>query len=254
MPRPARLAITAAAALTCLVLAPGCASPAAIARPSNTTPATHPTTQSVSTTARANGIWRDRPWPYEVLWSATREPAPVAVYVFAFGGTEEKGTLPWLLAAVWPDGRAVWSDDRIEGGRPYRQGRIAPDRVRALTDRLTTLATGAGVPSTFHHVGPDYLRQILQFRTSDGRVYGLGSWHELQEARGGVVMTDHGTFDLRPGQTTEQALREHASEDYRRMRRIWTALRHAIDDALPQAGQPAPEDIIRFEIPKRANE
>jgi hypothetical protein len=234
--------------LACVCHSAGCTSPAVADGPSGGLPTSRPaTTRPAGAAAGAPDLWRDRPWPYEVVWAETGEPATVAVYVTAArGGTEEKGPMPWLLTAVWPDGRVVWSDDRVEGGRPYRCGHVAAGPVRALVARLDALAADGRVPSEFHHVGPDYPRQILQFRAPDGRVYGLGSWHELLEAGGGTVMTDRGNIKLRPGETPEQALREHATEPYRRMRRVWAALRRAVSDAVPTAGHAAPENVVRF--------
>lgn len=41
-----------------------------------------------------------------------------------------------LIVGVWGDGRVVWSDDRMTGGKPYRTARIERQRVEQLAADL----------------------------------------------------------------------------------------------------------------------
>lgn len=43
---------------------------------------------------------------------------------------------PHLIFAAWPDGRVVWSSDRLKGGAPYREGQVDPARVTSLLKRF----------------------------------------------------------------------------------------------------------------------
>ena len=43
---------------------------------------------------------------------------------------------PQLILAAWPDGRVVWSNDRVKGGTPYRQGQIDPKQITGLLKRF----------------------------------------------------------------------------------------------------------------------
>lgn len=196
-------------------------------------------------------IWRDQPWPCEVYWEGTSDRAVAAVYFFApRGGTEEKGILPWLLAGIWADGRVVISGDQLEGGRPYFRARVTPQAVTELVRKLTTLAVNSKVRSELHHVGPDYGMIVMQFRTPEENVYGLGSWHELMETPRKTVMTDRGLIEIHFGEQAEEVLAANASPAYVKFRHVWSAIRSAIDDALPKSKEVVPDKIVRF-VPLR---
>src|SRR5262245_14873663 len=54
----------------------------------------------------------------------------LAMYVAEGWVSDPQG--PQLIIAVWPDGRAVWSENRILGGPPYRTAQIVPEKVKAV--------------------------------------------------------------------------------------------------------------------------
>src|SRR5687767_13791977 len=60
-----------------------------------------------------------------------------------------------LVLAIWPDGRAVWSADRVRGGPPYFEGRVEPKRVTALLDRFDREGLFADETLNRAHFGPD---------------------------------------------------------------------------------------------------
>jgi hypothetical protein len=155
----------------------------------------------------------------------------VAVYVFGRGGLEGKGVMPWLIAAVWRDGRVVASADQLEGGRPYSQGRIDPEAADGLIHTLTAVASESGVASTIKPGPPDYAKTFIQFRTSDGQVYELGSCHEL-------LGDDEWNYGMK-------------KEVEANFRRTWANIRRAITNAIPKRMEAAGEGAIRFELVKR---
>jgi hypothetical protein len=184
-----------------------------------------------SSVSQSTVIWIGKPWPCEIFWGDTSDRAAVAVYVFGRGGLEGKGAMPWLIAAVWSDGRVVASADQLEGGRPYSQGRIDPEAANSLIRTLTGIASESDMASTIKPAPPDYAKTFIQFRTSDGHVYELGSCHELE----GDSELNH----------------ELKMEVEANFRRTWANIRRAIMNAIPKKMEPAAEGVVRFEIVKR---
>jgi len=178
-------------------------------------------------------LWTGEPWPCEIFWGDTSDRAAVAVYVFGFGpgGAEGKGVMPWLIAAVWSDGRVVASADQVEGGRPYLRGRIDAESAGDLIRRLSAIAAESGEPSTIKPHPPDYAETLVQFRTNDGHVYELGSCHEL----------------LGDSERNHELVKEVEAN----FRRTWANIRRAITNAIPKKMEPTVEGAMRFELVKR---
>jgi len=190
-------------------------------------------------------LWLGRPWPYEVAWAETSDRAAVAVYVAGRGGLEGKGILPWLVVAVWRDGRVISSEDLVEGGRPYFRSQIDPESAAGLILTLREIAVKSGVPSTIRPGIPDYSKMVIQFRTVDG-VYALGSGHELQEDEEWVT-TDRGIIRVPDGQSPQKVLVANSSESYMRFRRVWAAMREVIGKVVPKKKEVVGEEIFRFD-------
>jgi len=81
---------------------------------------------------------------------------PPAVSVFFdrdYGGIGSKHPPHAVIACIWPDGRAVWSRDRTEGGPPNFTGRV--DTAK-LTEFVTSLETkGIFSRKVWYSVGVD---------------------------------------------------------------------------------------------------
>jgi hypothetical protein len=81
---------------------------------------------------------------------------PPAVSVFFdrdYGGIGSKRPPHAVIACIWPDGRAVWSRDRTEGGPPYFTGRV--DAAK-LTEFISSLETkGIFARKVWYSVGVD---------------------------------------------------------------------------------------------------
>jgi hypothetical protein len=159
-------------------------------------------------------------------------------------GKASKGR-PFLVAAVWPDGHAVWSADRQMGGPPYRAGRVEARKVADLLrrfDRDGLFADDAlNRPNVGHH---------SQFHTvlvkSGKKQVRMQSWHELWEADGGWVGTDGG-LELTDRPRLEVLRGEPAKYLYYRM--VWAETRAAIADLLPADGKPVNGELVRADKP-----
>ena len=203
-----------------------------------------PVDQSIK---QSTAIWLKHPSPYDVVRSDTLEPAAVAVYVAGRGGLEGKGVMPWLVLAVWSDGRIISSADRLTGGQPYFESRVDPQAVADLLQTLTAIALKSGVASVSYAGPPDHATTVIQGRTADGRIYELSSWHELAEESGEWIVTERGSVKLEPGHSPQQVLHDNSSEQYTKFRDLWSTVRRTINDASPQSkAQPAPQGTVRF--------
>jgi hypothetical protein len=87
-----------------------------------------------------------------------------------------------------------------------------------LIRELTAVATKSGLASISYAGPPDYATTVIQFRTVDGRIYGLSSWHELREANGDWVVTERGSIKLERAQISQKVLRDNSGEYYMKFR------------------------------------
>jgi hypothetical protein len=97
-----------------------------------------------------------------------------------------------VIVVVWPDGRIVWSDDRIRGGPPYTVGEVDKEAVRELLAKLSRC--GAFDPGLF---GKHILAYVEAGRTQmvatdgTGAMY-LNSLHEFHKDEYGLRFTHEG--------------------------------------------------------------
>jgi hypothetical protein len=164
----------------------------------------------------------------------------VAVYDLDWGrASPPRG--PNLIAAVWGDGKVVWSKDRVRGGAPYLAGHIDPKKLTALVARLERDGAFADERLGRAHFGPD-----SQFTTvvvnSGKRRLKLESWHEVFETNEKLVATSRGIGSL-DGRRREDVLREDTA-DYRHFRSTWDGIRAAIGDLIPKEGQATAGSLV----------
>jgi hypothetical protein len=75
----------------------------------------------------------------------------VTLYVFP---VIPQPLVPNMIVAFWPDGKVIWSEDPIEGGPPYSEGRVDPQALETLLEDYKTLFLVRGLyPRTFSHQG-----------------------------------------------------------------------------------------------------
>jgi hypothetical protein len=160
----------------------------------------------------------------------------IALIHFASNGSPVREKPTGLVLAVWPDGKAVWSEDSIRGGPPFREGRVDPKRVKALLSKFDrdgyfdekTLAN-RGIPlHSAHHA----------LLIADGkRKLVIVTHHEFMDEildRPGMGRDGSRLADLR-----QQAVREDASRLWLLFRIVWGETRYLLADILPRESQPA---------------
>jgi hypothetical protein len=137
---------------------------------------------------------------------------------------------PRLVLALWGDGRALWSEDRLRGGAPYRAGRINPKRLTALLSRLERDGFFADEELSRSHFGPDSQFTTILVRSGKKQLK-MSSWHELAEAGGTVVATGAGLVPL-DGRSRLAALARESAE-YLHYRLAWSELRESASSLVP---------------------
>jgi hypothetical protein len=181
------------------------------------------------------------PGSVEMPVSANQTGVPVAaVYV-----TGSRGK-PWeadVILAIWKDGHAVWSQDRVGGGPPYQTSEVDPQRLTAVLNKLD----GAGVfrdPALNKcHYGPDSSYTVVAV-VDGSRALRMGSWHELFESNPNLVAASYGVTSL-DGQDREAVLRSEP-KSYRHFRSMWKYVRDELAAILPREGRAAQD--MRFEL------
>ena len=102
----------------------------------------------------------------------------LAVYREVWGRASSDTTA--IIFAAWPDGFIVWSDDHLDGGPPYRSGRVDPRKVTALLTRFDQDGLFAHERLNNEHCGP-HLPFTTVFIKSNNKHVMMRSWHELME-------------------------------------------------------------------------
>lgn len=143
---------------------------------------------------------------------------------------------PAVILAAWPDGRLVWSGDRLKGGPPYRSGRIETEKVAALLARFEKDGLFADKKLNDAQFGPDS-QFITVFIKSGKHQVKMESWHELAEESDKLVADHHGISSL-DGRRRLDVLRK-APPDYLFFRYVWSETRGKLTDLIPGEGTPS---------------
>ncbi len=137
---------------------------------------------------------------------------------------------PAIIFVAWPDGSIVWSLDRINGGPPYRTGKIDPTKVSALLKRLKSDGLFVNKNLNRAHFGPDSQFTTVYIKSGENQVK-MQSWHELAEADGKGVADNAGIRSVQ-GQHRLGILKE-ASAEYLFFRFVWSETRGKINELIP---------------------
>src|SRR5262245_26905504 len=184
------------------------------------------------TAAVAYGVVRAEA-PKPTSRSISTAESVLAVYV------ESLGFVPAdyhpLLLAMWPDGTAVWSTDRLKGGAPYRTGKVEPKRVTEFLKRVESDGLFADKKSRWSHFGPDSRFTTILLKSGKDSIT-MQSWHELGEAGGGWAGTDGGLTML-DGKRRLDVIRKSSAE-FLYFRFVWAETRGRLNDLMPAESQP----------------
>jgi hypothetical protein len=137
---------------------------------------------------------------------------------------------PAIILVAWPDGRIVWSLDRINGGPPYRVGKIDAAKVSAVLKRFESDGLFANKNLNRAHFGPDSQFTDVYVKLGKDHVK-MQSWHDLAEADGKGVASDGGILAL-PRKQRLEVLKD-ASADYLFFRFVWAETRGKINELIP---------------------
>ena len=161
--------------------------------------------------------------------------AALTIYQSVFRPRAISETRYPVIAAVWRDGRIVWSEDRLKGGPPYRQGPFPREKLDSLLDALERKQVFSDASQLRRSFGPDSDYTVIAIDDGRRRVR-LESWHELFEQNTNLVATAGGITPLR-GDKREDVLRQQP-ETYRRFRDTWSEVRQAVEALIPKTGEP----------------
>ena len=161
-------------------------------------------------------------------------PPVIAIYTEGLRRSSTN-TGPQVIAALWADGRIVWSASATNGGPPYRQGKFLTEKLRTLLDRLAEKDVFADKTLARAWYGPDAAYTTIAIGDGQRRLR-LRSWHERFEQNTNLVALASGITSLQ-GRNRETLLREEPAE-YRKFREVWSELRQAVAGLVPQTGVP----------------
>ncbi len=137
------------------------------------------------------------------------------------------------VALIWADGAILWSDDRLNGGMPYRVSRVHPDAVSKLLGDVESTGVFRDKDFRRSYLGPDAEFMGIRLRNGD-RTVEMQSWHECFEERENLVATVGGITILN-GRTREEVLADQP-EDYQRFRGLWRMVREGVEELIPEDG------------------
>lgn len=165
--------------------------------------------------------------------AAPEGPPAIAVMIERFGTKQD------VLAAVWPDGSIIWSEDREDGSPPFLTAKIDPAKTAAFLAKLEKDGVFKKTDGLFH-LGPDASYHRIELLSGKKHV-ALASWHELFERNPKLVVSSHGVSSL-DGRTREQVMREDVPS-YRDFRTLWKEIRDFTTGLIPKKGEPYQEEL-----------
>jgi hypothetical protein len=172
----------------------------------------------------------------------TQADGVVAIYVQDWGRASDAMTKVVLVA--WPDGYIVWSEDRIEGGAPYRAGRVSPVRVSVVLERIERDGAFGDKRLAQPCFGPDSRFTTILVKKA-GRQLKMDSWHELAEAGGRVVARSCALTPLSSERRLDVLRKEPAEYLYYRL--VWAELRGRASSLIPLESQSVKGGVVMKE-------
>jgi hypothetical protein len=138
-----------------------------------------------------------------------------------------------IILAAWPDGLIVWSNDRVQGGPPYRAGRVDPKRVSALLARFDTDGLFADDNRHHQHIGIDSVFNTILVKSGKKQVE-MRSWHESWEDDGWWWwVAEDGRVADHDDRRRLEVLRK-SSADFLFFRLLWSETRSKLADLIPE--------------------
>lgn len=145
-----------------------------------------------------------------------------------------------IVVAAWEDGNIVWSEDRLNGGPPYRTARLGPSRLEEFLSSYETDGVFELDGLKRQHLGPDSAFTTMVLKTN-GKQLEMRSWHELIEGRKQGNVRESGVFS--PQRPRLQVLQEE-SREYLFYRFVWTEIRARALSLIPTEGELVDGNVI----------
>ncbi|MDA7979671.1 MAG: hypothetical protein MPJ50_12965 [Pirellulales bacterium] len=142
---------------------------------------------------------------------------------------------PKLVMAIWKDGHAVWSKNKIHGGAPYFTGKADAGELMTMLDGLAKDGFFDDEELGHARFGPDARLTTILVKSGKHQLK-MQSWHELYEFNGRFVATDAGLQALN-GRSRLDAL-AGASAAYLHYRMAWAELKSLVLGLAPDESQP----------------
>lgn len=170
----------------------------------------------------------------------------MSIYVLRSGMKDFDKDLCRVIVAVWKDGQIIWSKDTLEGGPPYYESKIEPQKLQTFLKLLDQNRVFHSSQSYIAHVGPDMDLTAIVICDGTNRLW-LSSSHEQFEENPNLVATNTGISSLNQfGGLSRQEILDKQPDDYKEFRRIWNIVREEAKKLMPEDGQHI-EDA-KFEI------
>jgi hypothetical protein len=148
----------------------------------------------------------------------------------------------YVIIALWPDGKIVWSQDRQNGGQPYFIHTLVKESIPQLFENLDSLGLFTNTLRGNKDLIIEGDSTVLAVFDGSKRV-SMESYHEIYETNPNLIATDWGLQALE-GQTREEVWAEQP-DHYKRFRKIWTDVRLEAEKLIPDKGEPL--EGVRFE-------
>lgn len=170
-----------------------------------------------------------------------------SITVYVNNEFENPDGIPKVIFAVWPDGTAVYSTDQIQGGPPYYEKEVSPEKTDDFFKRLekgnflqeNTCEAYIGIDTAFTGI----------FVTRNGNTTVLFSDHELYEVDPRCIGTQHGIEALE-GRSRETVIKTW-NRKYRAFRHTWDFLRSEAEKLLQLEESGELAETIEFEYKDR---
>jgi hypothetical protein len=144
--------------------------------------------------------------------------------------------MPRLILVAWEDGHVVWSEDRYQGGPPYLEGDVPPERLVALLERADRDGVFRDKRLGQPCLGPDSRFTTILFKRGDQRLE-MQSWHESAEHAGRLAASSCALVPL-AGLRRLEVVREEQPE-YLYYRAVWGELRTLVSSLAPAQNRSA---------------
>lgn len=140
-----------------------------------------------------------------------------------------------LVFAGWIDGTVIWSNDRLNGGKPYRAAVIDSHQI---CDTLERLEVDGLFSKRSHQLGavPGHEWTVLYAR-KDRKTFEETSCHEQFEQSGDCIMEQKRGVSPLGERSRFEALATQPQE-YLFLRMLWLELRGRMESLIPDSGLP----------------